>query len=106
MNLRTTRIFPCPGCGQEQDVPVWETVNVTLNPELKPKLLSGELFDCKCGACGHDFPLVYPLLYHDMKHRGMFWLVPNGTEPQTPIGFPGPASMQAGYILRVVWEFN
>jgi len=106
MSPRTTRVFQCLCCGQAQEVQVWETVNVSLHPKLKPKLLSGELFDFACKHCAHDAELQYPLLYHDMKRRAMFWLVPAGTRPGDAIGFPGPKGLYSGYILRLVRDFN
>ena len=34
----------CPGCGKEADFTVWDSVNTTLEPDLKEKVLTGDLF--------------------------------------------------------------
>ena len=43
----------CPGCGKEADFTVWDSVNTTLEPDLKEKVLTGDLFKFTCPECGH-----------------------------------------------------
>lgn len=55
----------CCTCGREHKVNIYNSINVTLDHELKDKLISGELTDILCG-CGLTLPLRYPILYHKM----------------------------------------
>ena len=34
----------CPFCSELQEVTAWQSLNVTLNPVVKPQLLDGSLF--------------------------------------------------------------
>jgi hypothetical protein len=50
-------------------VQIWDSVNVSLNPELKAKLFEGNLNIFTCDQCSHTRPVLSSVLYHDM-HRG------------------------------------
>ena len=65
----------CPECNHQYDFTCWQSLNATLNPEEKDQLLSGELFNTECPACHKTFNVVYPILYHDMDHKVMTWLI-------------------------------
>ena len=58
----------CPECGHEQAVPVWGSVNVGIDPELRTKLYEGEINSFRCEGCGFEALLGMPLLYHDPIH--------------------------------------
>ena len=62
----------CPRCQKPSSYEIWDSVNVTITPELREKVLMGELFAFKCKSCGQESNLFYPFLYHDMEHR--FWI--------------------------------
>ncbi len=72
----------CPKCGKEQIVKRYESVNVTLEPELKEVIKSGYFFAFTCEECEVKIPMLYPCLYHDMENKKMVWLVPNCSEDQ------------------------
>jgi len=59
----------CPKCGRKQAETVWDTINVTLNPELKEKLFQGEINRFRCKGCGNEAFVSLPLLYHDMDKK-------------------------------------
>ena len=61
----------CGGRGQYEPVPA---VNCATSPELKEKLLSGELFIRECPHCGARNLVTFPLLYHDPQEHLMIWL--------------------------------
>lgn len=65
MSKISVKKIKCPKCGKELKVKVYESINVSLHPELKDKLLSGELTDIHC-SCGYTLLLRYPILYHKM----------------------------------------
>lgn len=88
----------CPKCSHETEVPVYGSVNVTLYPELKDRLLSRELTRFTCGECGFACQLAYPMLYHDMESRLAIQMIPvDGPLP----GMQGPA-FGKDYRLRRV----
>lgn len=94
----------CRGCGRQQDFIVWNTLNVTLDPDRKGELVRGELTRFVCEKCGWAGDVVYPLLYHDMNQQLMIWLVPPAGKTETsklPHG-----GMMRDYRLRLVNNRN
>lgn len=65
--------FKCPKCGKEFEITVYESINTSLNPELREKVLDGSIFNFKCPHCGEVHNLPYPFLYHDMKNQTMIY---------------------------------
>lgn len=61
----------CPKCNHEGTFHVWNSINVDLNPELKPKVMDGSIFDWVCPNCMNKTRAPYPFLYHDMTHHFM-----------------------------------
>ena len=64
----------CPVCGGRQEVKVWASVNVTLDPPLRESVLDGTLNRFHCSSCGAEFGIERDLLYHDMKRHLYIWL--------------------------------
>jgi hypothetical protein len=56
----------CPKCQNEQEVQVYDALNVTLNPAEKATLFGGQINIFECEVCGHKALLAVPFLYHDM----------------------------------------
>lgn len=63
----------CPHCHQEGVLSFWSSVNVDLNPELREKIFSDELFMYHCPHCGEVTGIPAGFLYHDMKHQFMLF---------------------------------
>jgi hypothetical protein len=59
----------CLECGHEHEAAVWNSVNVSLDPELRQKLFDAEINLFKCVSCGKTAFINVPLLYHDMKRQ-------------------------------------
>ncbi len=101
--------LPCPRCNTPSPFTIWESVNVTLDPELKEQLLSRELFRFTCPACQETSELVYPLLYHDQQRKLMVWLLLPDENDEISLD---QASLEAaktalqGYTLRLVATAN
>jgi len=74
----TIELLKCPKCEKEFEFNVWDTINVTVNPEDKKKLLNNEFFMAVCPDCNDRHDVIYPCLYHDMNNSLMFWFIPNG----------------------------
>ncbi|MEJ5328560.1 MAG: CpXC domain-containing protein [Desulfobaccales bacterium] len=67
MTKLSSQMVQCPDCGQQQEVVLWDSINVTLDPELKEKLFQGKINIFDCVACHYTTFINYPLLYHDMN---------------------------------------
>lgn len=63
----------CPHCHQEGEFDLWTSVNVDLNPELREKVFSNELFVYRCPHCGQVTGIPAGTLYHDMTHGFMIF---------------------------------
>ena len=48
----------CPNCGHEQEIIVWDSVEVTDSPEAKDAIMKNELFTFECVQCGARMPMV------------------------------------------------
>ena len=59
-------IIECPHCHQEGEFDLWTSVNVGLDPELREKIFSDELFMYHCPHCGKVTGIPAGTLYHDM----------------------------------------
>jgi hypothetical protein len=100
----------CPRCSAEAPFTIWRSLNVTLNPDEKQSLISGELFRFRCPGCAAITQVVYPMLYHDMQRKFMIWMIsadddgPPG-EPEGP-GVNAQSGATAGYTARVVSSVN
>jgi hypothetical protein len=102
----------CPGCAREEEFKTYSSLNVTLNPEGKPRLTSRDLFQFKCPGCGLVTDIVYPMLYHDMNQHLMMYLVPDAPDgtPQAPPQAVDPSMVShmlaEGYRFRCVGSQN
>lgn len=71
MSLERKRSLKCDNCGKEFEVEVYDSINVSLNPELKGKVIDGSIYSFVCPYCGEEHYIQYPFLYHDMEHGFM-----------------------------------
>lgn len=67
MSLRESRSFQCPKCQCEYVVEVWQSINVTEEPEGRNLLLDGNINVFSCSNCGYQALISVPLMYHDME---------------------------------------
>ena len=103
----------CPKCGGEHEFTIWNRINTELDPDLREKVISGELFRTVCPSCGQTIDVIYPCLYHQMGDKFMIYYAPGqeamrqaveafreGTEE---IGIKrGSGPDEEGYTYRVV----
>ena len=66
----------CAGCGNENTVNTYPSINVSSDPDLKAKVKDGSLFVWECPHCGHINLAVFQTLYHDPEEKLMIWLLP------------------------------
>lgn len=65
----------CQYCDTINNVKVWDSVNVTVDPELKKQVFDGTLSGFTCSNCGKKTRVVHDYLYHDMDKQFMIYLV-------------------------------
>lgn len=73
---KVNKAVVCPMCGELGKAEIFTSVNVAKNKDYRAKVLNGELFAWTCPSCGYNARLTYPILYNDMKHRFMVYLIP------------------------------
>ena len=99
----------CPDCKDTFPVTYWGSVNVTLNPELRERVLSGDIRKHACPKCRQQLTIDSDLVYHDMKRKFMICYQVQKDGHSRPIDSrvleATPASM-AEYQLRFVGSWN
>ena len=70
----------CPSCGQQQEVDLYEAVNVAADPQLKDALMKNLLNRVECPDCGATFRVDMPLLYSDPRHNMLIHWMPESAE--------------------------
>ncbi len=83
MSKPTMIAAQCPHCNADIEVPYYDDVNVSTNPELKDAILSGEFFKYTCPACGETTSVAGPFLYHDPDGPAMYYFCPPGFDQST-----------------------
>lgn len=68
---RSSQIRYTCECGSEFTSPLYQTVNVTLEPRLRYQTLAGLLNVAICPNCGRKTAASLPFIYHDME-SGLF----------------------------------
>ncbi|MDY0167042.1 MAG: CpXC domain-containing protein [Thermoguttaceae bacterium] len=98
----------CPKCTSEQSFTHWQSVNVTLDPDLKEKILDRTLVTFTCENCGYVAEVYHPLLYHDMEQRLMVFLGDEAPDASTSEDVSGSlaSSSEAEYTFRLVSSSN
>lgn len=84
MSEHRVEILECPECGQKYKMKIWSSVNVTLDPKLKQRLLDGKLNMLDCRRCEYRAQMPQPLLYHDMDKNLMIQFIPEGLDAEPP----------------------
>jgi len=77
MSAQKTYNIRCPQCGHEQKVELYESINVTQQPELKTALFENRLNRVLCKSCEASFRIDKPLLYHDPARNILIHWMPD-----------------------------
>ncbi len=70
--------FVCPECGWEFKVPVWGSINISADPQIRDNIIGGSHFAVTCPECGQKSSIVYNTLYVDRDRKQIICLVPDG----------------------------
>ena len=80
MSISRTVNISCPSCGTQQDVELYDAINVESEPELKDALMLNQLNRVECPDCELSFRVDLPMLYTDPKSNIMIHWVPETEE--------------------------
>ena len=92
----------CNSCGEVFEVDAVAAVNTEREPEVKDKLLSGELFLQTCPKCGKRMLAKWPLLYHDPAEKVMIWLSDGSADTEARMQAAVAGDDFGGYTGRIV----
>lgn len=110
MSKVSSQKIECPKCGEKSNFGIWDSVNVSADPDLKEKVLNGDLFKFQCPKCHEETYVHYPCLYHDMEKLFMIYYLPNEqTEDEINKSmqpFLKYSKMYDGYKFRIVRDQN
>lgn len=97
MTISGTVAVTCPGCGRAHEATVYQSINTRRDPDLKQRLLAGELNLLAC-ECGKRTQLAVTLLYHDPDRTYFCQVCPGGeqemAEGETAFKSLGPVGTQ------------
>lgn len=96
----------CSGCGRVSITEVPQVINVGDNPELKEKVISGELFIYECPSCGHRELLEYNLLYHDPDAGLLVCVSDRDMSVEGMQGYTGRLVSDAGSLIEKIKIFD
>ncbi|MEN6390726.1 MAG: CpXC domain-containing protein [Syntrophomonas sp.] len=103
MSKEITLDAVCPNCGFHQEVQYWGSINSDLNPELKARLMEGELNSYTCQQCSELIQLGVATLYHDMTRGFMIYLLHDQEQHhQAQKDLAGFIAMLPNYRFRFV----
>ena len=71
----------CPFCGFGQVVSIHTSVNVTLDPQLRQRILDDSLNRFICSDCGKSSFVGTNVIYHDMAKKFAVWFSLQGDLP-------------------------
>lgn len=99
----------CPECGLEQKITICPSANVTTDPEMREKVLSGEIFLFTCEGCGYTGFAGYPFVYEDKDTNDGFLIYLEPECEDREVGIDGDIADQVIYRekqMRLVTDLN
>lgn len=107
MSIPKRMTVNCSKCGKPLSVTVFESVNSDYADDIAMQIMTGELFSVECPHCKCVSHLEYDILYHDLRHGAMIWVV----NPKSPGYMKKLAEIRTTQIfpyktLRIVNDMN
>lgn len=69
----------CSKCGKPFEVTVFESINTDYADDVAKQIIRGDLFNVECPHCKYVSHLEYDILYHDLRHEAIVWVVHTNT---------------------------
>lgn len=79
-------------CGNEFDIKIYKSVNVSVHPELIDEVKNRRVNGFECEKCGRKVELLYTFIYNDMNRSQWIFVIPklpqyyNKTEKSRAVG--------------------
>lgn len=106
----------CPECNQSSSFCIWESINTSLDPEMKEKVKDRSAFMFTCPNCGEQTAVDYGFLYHQMEDKIMIAYSNSDkneeemyslfTEEHDNILGLENIFLKGGYLMRIVRSLN
>lgn len=81
MSIESEYTLTC-SCGRMFHADLYDTVNVTAEPELRSCILERSLNVVECPRCHRRAYVDKPFLYHDMDRELLLYIYPEACAPQ------------------------
>jgi uncharacterized Zn-finger protein len=75
MSISRNTMVICPKCKQQFQTTVFDSINTNYDETVAMSIITGKRFSATCPYCGDTSSLEYDVLYHDIKHRAMIWVI-------------------------------
>ena len=75
MSISKKVIVNCSKCGKPLEATVFDSINSNYADDLSSQIIDGKLFTVECPHCGFVSHLEYDILYNDMLHNAMIWVI-------------------------------
>ena len=75
MSYMSVHEVVCPHCKKEYEVKCFDTINITIDPQLFDDFRSAEVFVEECEYCKKKFVFRRPLIYHNMEKRFIVYYI-------------------------------
>ena len=102
----STHTLTCSSCGLTFEKEIFDLINVSDNPELKEKVISGEVFISECPHCGRKTVISSPLVYLDPKEMLLVVLSDNALSIDDTQGYTARLVTKAGELIEKVKIFD
>lgn len=76
MTARQSARLVCSKCQNQFSTELWASINVTLEPQLKDRLLAGDVNVVDCPQCHTSSYVAIPFIYHDMEKQLFIYAMP------------------------------
>ena len=80
MSTQTPHEIQCPNCQNIQSVFLWDSINISLDPNLEKDFFDRTLNRFTCSKCNFSSVVIKNLLYHDMNKLFMIHFIPSENE--------------------------
>jgi hypothetical protein len=81
MSIEREYTLTC-SCGRMFHADLYDSVNVTADPELRASILARNLNVVECPRCHRQAYVDKPFLYHDMERELLLYIYPAACAPQ------------------------
>ena len=71
-------------CGNLVNLELFESVNVTVSPELISKVINREINNYECKKCGQKDELFHQFLFVDLEKKIWLWCYPESLRNEEP----------------------